>query len=61
MIDTIRRILEDELSYVYCDNCKHGMEDDECESCHRKYQNWALSEDSAVSIAEKIVKALDEF
>ena len=61
MIDTISRILEEELSYVYCDNCKYGMEDDECEGCHRKYQNWALSEDSAVNIAEKIIKALDEF
>lgn len=61
MIDTISKILEDELCYVYCDNCKYDMEDDECEDCHRKYQNWALSEDSAVSIAEKIIKALDEF
>ena len=61
MIDTISGILEEELSYVYCNNCKHGMVDDECEECHRKYQNWALSEDSAVTIAEKIVKALEDF
>ena len=61
MIDTISRILEEELSYVYCDDCKHNLEYDECEDCHRKYMNWALSRDSAVNIAEKIVKALEDF
>ena len=61
MIDTISRILEEELSYAYCDNCKHDTGDDECEDCHRKYQNWALSRESAVNIAEKIAKALDDF
>ena len=61
MIDTISRILEEQLSYVYCNNCKHNLEDDECESCHRKYQNWALSEDSAVNIAKKIAKAWEDF
>lgn len=61
MIDTISRILEEELSYAYCDNCKHDMVDDECEGCHRKYQNWALSGDSAANIAEKIAKALEDF
>ena len=61
MIDTISRILEEELNYAYCDNCKHDTGDDECEDCHRKYQNWALGEDTAVNIAEKIAKALEDF
>lgn len=61
MIDTISRILKDELCYAYCDNCKHELEDDECENCHRKYQNWALGEDAALYIADKIVKALEDF
>lgn len=61
MIDTISRILEEELSYVYCDNCKYDPVDDVCEDCHRKYMNWALGEDAAVNISEKIIKALEDF
>lgn len=61
MIDTISRILEEELSYVYCYNCKYDPGDDECEDCHRKYISWSLGEDAASSIAEKIIKALEDF
>lgn len=41
------------LSYAYCDNC--GTEEQYCDECHRKYQNWSLNEGTAAGIVEKIV------
>ena len=61
MLDTISKIIEDEVCYAYCNNCKYNMDDERCEGCHRKYMNWQLSHESAVGIAEKIIKAIDEF
>lgn len=62
MIDTISKILEDYFSYVYCDTCKYGDEfGDNCEYCHRKYICWELSHGQAVYLAEKIVKAMEDF
>ena len=61
MIDTISKILEEELSYAYCDNCKYDIGDDVCEDCHRKYSSWALGEDAAVEIAGKIIEVLEDF
>lgn len=36
----------DAFSYAYCDNCEKEMNEeneDSCEDCHRKYQNWSAS------------------
>lgn len=33
----------DAFSYAYCDNCEKEMNEDLCEDCHRKYQNWSAS------------------
>lgn len=56
----ITEILMDELCYCYCDNCEFGnwdkYQDRECDGCHRKYQNWRLSENTARIIADKIIK-----
>lgn len=58
--EKIVNILTSELSYCYCDNCKYGdwdkYQDDYCFDCHRKYQNWELSPDTAAEIAEQILK-----
>ena len=40
------------LSYAYCDNC--GTEEQYCDECHRKYQNWSLNEGTAAGIVGKI-------
>ena len=29
--------------YAYCDNCEKAMDENLCDDCHRKYQNWAAS------------------
>lgn len=56
--EEIIKILVDELYYAYCDNCgnkEHDKEDNPCDFCHRKYQNWKLGEKAAEKIANKIL------
>ena len=57
--DRIAKILTDELCYCYCDNCEFGnwdkYQDTQCDNCHRKYQNWRLSEETAKELAEQII------
>ncbi len=57
--EEIVRILVDELCYAYCDNCGNyecnDVEDNPCEFCHRKYQSWKISEETAEKIADKIL------
>lgn len=48
------KILTDELCYAYCDNCRNAMDIENCDDCHRKYQNWALSKDTAAYIVDRI-------
>ena len=65
MIDTISNIIENEIHYAYCDNCKYQDDDfddgDHCEMCHRKYIGWVLSQEEAVRIANKIIEAINDF
>lgn len=48
------KILTDELSYAYCDNCANSANIENCDDCHRKYQNWALDEGTALYIIGRI-------
>lgn len=50
------KILTDELCYAYCDNCKNSEDIENCDDCHRKYQNWALDKDTAAYIIDRIIK-----
>lgn len=52
--EKIADILERELYYVYCFNCKNGLDDESCGDCHRKYMNWSISHSAAMSIAQII-------
>lgn len=56
--EKIVNILMNTLNYCYCDNCKYSDDniygDQFCESCHRKYQNWALAEHTAKDLASVI-------
>ena len=62
MEEKIINILTNELSYCYCDNCEFGnwdkYQDRKCDDCHRKYQNWRLSEDTAKLIAKQIIEEI---
>lgn len=52
----------DDLSYMYCDNCRYNSNsvdeygNDHCEYCHRKYNGWAISRQTAESIERKCLK-----
>lgn len=54
--EEISKLIYDELSHAYCYNCRYKTENDltNCEECHRKYMNWAISKVKCNLIAEKI-------
>lgn len=54
----ITKLLIDELSSIYCYNCKNDLNEDLCGDCHRKYMNWLLSESAAEEIADKILEVM---
>lgn len=56
--DEFIEYLMNKLSYAYCDNC--GCDDDECDGCHRKYQNWKLGRHTAEEIADVAFAAQQE-
>lgn len=54
--EKIVEILKNELSSVYCYNCTGG--ENRCEDCYRKNMNWALSDNGANKIADKILERI---
>lgn len=54
MKEKIMEILEKELSYVYCHNCKHRGGDN-CDYCHRKAIGWQISDKILGELADKII------
>jgi len=60
MINEIQKVMDvllKNFDYVYCDNCKY-YDTNSCDECHRKYMNWALSDDAARKLAEEIIEAI---
>ena len=53
--EEIIEILEKEFGYIYCHNCKHNLESNSCDECHRKYMNWEISPETAERLAYKIL------
>ena len=60
MREKIANIIYDELSYIYCFNCRNEDDDDSCEVCYRKYMNWAIGKSTAEEIADKIIKEMEK-
>lgn len=58
MKEKITKLLMDELSSIYCYNCKNDLDEDLCGDCHRKYMNWLLSESAAEEITDKILEVM---
>ena len=48
-VDGLRKV-------YYCDNCANSINIENCDDCHRKYQNWALDKDTAAYIIDRIIK-----
>ena len=49
------------FSYAYCNNCENnGKDNDSCDECHRKYQNWAASRDTIESVINALPSAQPE-
>ena len=60
--DDIAKIIYDNLSYMYCDNCRCNREIKKdsgeygCEDCHRKYNGWGISMQTSRRIAKEILE-----
>ena len=49
------------FSYAYCNNCENnGKDNDSCDECHRKYQNWAASRNTIESVINALPSASTE-
>ena len=66
--EKIAEIIYEELSYMYCDNCRYATEIAEdpdrifspCDECYRKYNSWGISMSEAKRIANMIDTACSE-
>lgn len=63
----IAKIIYDNLSYMYCDNCRFNSEINEedsdewnCDDCHRKYNGWGISMQTSMRIAKDILESIRE-
>ena len=50
----VKEYLVEFLSSVYCDTCANQDDENKCDYCHRKSMNWALSEQTAETMAKEI-------
>jgi hypothetical protein len=48
-------ILTQSLADIYCYNCYYKGSEDNCDECSRKSMNWAISDEYAEKIADKIL------
>ena len=61
----IADIIYDELFYMYCDNCRYQIDSndedgtDHCENCHRKYNGWGVSKETAEAIEKRCLKEME--
>ena len=52
--------IKNEMSNIYCYNCKHDQDEEGCEWCHRKNMNWHISDEKAEEMATEIIKKIME-
>lgn len=50
----------DEFQYVYCHNCAHQDDEEQCEYCHRKNMYWSVSRTTVERILNKLPPAQPE-
>lgn len=67
LMTKISNLIYDHIDYMYCDNCRYDSELEydkdgysRCDECHRKYNGWSISLSTSESIAEQILKMMEE-
>ena len=61
----IADIIYEELDYMYCDNCRYRIDSideygfDHCDDCHRKYNGWGVSKETAERIEKQCLKEIE--
>ena len=66
----IEKVLREEYSSVYCNNCS-GLTDndfpdserilyDQCDDCHRKYMNWSIGVNSCTNVTDTILTLIQK-
>lgn len=55
----IAELLYDELCYAYCDNCRNAENEENCDFCYRKYQNWGISRETAQELEKRIKEKIN--
>lgn len=60
MKERISELLYGQLGGIYCDSCEYQDNEKRCNGCHRKYMNWAISEEAANGLAEAIMEIVNE-
>lgn len=60
MKERISELLYQQLGGVYCDSCEYQDNEERCNGCHRKYMNWAISEEAANGLAEAIMEIVNK-
>ena len=56
--EEISNLIYEYIDYMYCDNCRYNFEIPDtcnCDDCHRKYVNWAVSRYDCELLAERIL------
>lgn len=55
-VELLVRIIQEKLSSVYCDTCRHYSDDagcdDSCSICNRKTMRWGINHSCATEIAQ---------
>lgn len=56
--EEISNLIYEYIDYMYCDNCRYNFEIPDtcnCDDCHMKYVNWAVSRYDCDLLAERIL------
>lgn len=64
VVELVAQKLQEKLSSVYCDTCRHYSDDatcdDSCSICNRNAMRWGLNHATAVELAHSLMESLGE-
>ena len=63
-IEALTKKIQEKLSSVYCDTCRHYSDDagcdDACSICNRKAMRWGMNHASAAELARDLLEIVQE-